>query len=160
MKRLTFISSVFWLMLAMGLVLALSLALAGCSVPTPAVTSAPVQITPTEQALATVRGNITYQGMPTPTSMLYLISAERFYSLEVPSASPASRFEMQVVPGTYQLIAFPTGSEDQEVRSAAAYSTGSGIAGLTIGAGQVLEGVRVQNINQLEPPETSRPSRL
>jgi len=32
-------------------------------------------------------------------------------------------------------------------RAAAAYSTGSGIGVLTVGPGQVLEGIQVQNIN-------------
>ncbi len=147
MKRLTFISSVFWLVSAMGLVLALGLALAGCTTPTPAATTAPDPATATAQTPATIRGTITYQGMPTPHSMLYFISPERWYSLEVPSASPSSTFEMQVAPGTYQLVAFPVGSETGQFRPAAAYSTGSGIATLTVSAAQVVEGIQVKNIN-------------
>ena len=99
------------------------------------------------QIPATIRGIITYQGQPTPASMLYLISSERWYSLEVPSASPSSTFEAQVAPGTYQLIAFPVGSETAEFRPAAAYTTGSGISALTVTAGQVLEDIHVMNIN-------------
>ena len=56
-------------------------------------------------------------------------------------------FELQVAPGTYQLIAFPIGSEHLANRPAAAYTTGSGIGALTVTAGQVVEGIRVQNIN-------------
>ena len=145
MKRLKYLSSVFWLILVTGLVLTL----AGCDTPiaTPVSTTTPVQDTPTAQTPATIRGMITYQAPPTPTSMLYLISPERWYSLEVPSASPSSTFEMQVAPGTYQLVAFPVGSETGEFRPAAAYTTGSGIAVLTVAAGQVVEGIHVKNIN-------------
>ncbi len=147
MKRTNFISLVFWLVSAMGLVLALSLALAGCTTPTPAATTAPDPATATAQTPATIRGKITYQAPPTPNSMLYLISPEQWYSLEVPSASPYSTFEMKVAPGTYQLVAFPIGSETQPARPAAAYSTGSGIADLTVSAGQVVEDIQVKNIN-------------
>ena len=124
MKHLKYLSLVFWLILATGLILTLT----GCNTPmaTPVPTASPVQNTPTAQASATIRGMITYQAPPTPASMLYIISPERWYSLEVPSASPSSTFEMQVAPGTYQLIAFPVGSEANEFRPAAAYTTGSG----------------------------------
>jgi hypothetical protein len=145
MKRLKHLSSVFWLILVMGLVLTL----AGCNTPiaTPVSTTTPVQDPLTAQTPATIRGIITYQAPPTPTSMLYLISPERWYSLEVPSASPSSTFEMQVAPGTYQLVAFPVGSEMGEFRPAAAYTTGSGIGVLTVAAGQVVDGIHVKNIN-------------
>jgi hypothetical protein len=102
---------------------------------------------PTETALATVRGTISYQAPPTPASMLYFISGEHWYVQEVPSGSPVSSFEMEVAPGTYQVVAFPVGSETQPNRATAAYSTGSGIGALTVTAGQVVEGIRVQNIN-------------
>jgi len=145
MKRFGYFSSVFWLILATGLLVSLT----GCAAPiaTPVSTTAPLQDTPTAQTPATIRGNITYQAPPTPNSMLYLISPERWYSMEVPSASPSSTFEMQVAPGTYQLVAFPVGSEIGEFRPAAAYTTGSGIAFLTVAAGQVVEGIHVKNIN-------------
>ena len=145
MKHLKYFSLVFWLILVTGLVLML----AGCDTPaaTPVPTTSPVQDTPTVSAPATIRGIITYQAPPTPASMLYIISPEHWYSLEVPSASPSSIFEMQVTPGTYQLIAFPVGSETEEFRPAAAYTTGSGIGVLTVAAGQVVEGIHVQNIN-------------
>lgn len=146
MKRLNYFSSViFWLILATSLVLTL----AGCgpAIATPVSTTSPIQDTPTAQTPATIRGIITYQAPPTPKSMLYFISPERWYSLEIPSASPNSTFEMQVAPGTYQLVAYPVGSETGESRPAAAYTTGSGIAVLTITAGQVVEGIHVKNIN-------------
>jgi hypothetical protein len=100
-----------------------------------------------DTALATVRGMITYQAPPTPASILYFISSERWYSVEVPSGSPVATFELQVVPGTYQLVAFPVGSWSLANRPAAAYTTGSGIDALTVTAGQVVEGISVQNIN-------------
>ena len=145
MKRLKLLSSVFWLILVTGLFLTL----AGCDTPiaTPVSTTTPVQDTPTAQTPATIRGIITYQAPPTPASVLYIISPERWYSLEVPSANPSSTFEMQVAPGSYQLVAFPVGSETGEFRPAAAYTTGSGIAFLTVAAGQVMEGIHVKNIN-------------
>ncbi len=96
---------------------------------------------------ATIAGTITYQAPPTPTSILYIISSERWYSMEVAGGSPASTFRLQVAPGTYQLVAFPVGSENLANRAAAAYSTGSGIGVLTVAAGQVVEDIRVQNIN-------------
>jgi hypothetical protein len=102
---------------------------------------------PSETAPATVHGTITYQAPPAPTSMLYFISSEHWYVQEVPSGSPAATFELQVAPGTYQVVAFPVGSENLTNRPAAAYSTGTGLGALTVTAGQVLEGVHVQNIN-------------
>jgi hypothetical protein len=145
MKRFKLFPSVFWLILTTGLLLSL----AGCGTPAaaPVSTIAPVQDTPTAQTPATIRGMITYQAPPTPVSMLYLIGSESWYSLEVPGASPYSTFEMQVAPGTYQLVAFPVGSETGEFRPAAAYTAGSGIGALTVTAGQVLEGIHVKNIN-------------
>ena len=145
MKHSKHLSWLFWLMLVTSLVLAL----ASCDTPiaTPVSTALPTRDIPTAQMPATIRGIITYQAPPTPTSMLYLISPEHWYSLEVPSASPNSTFEMQVAPGTYQLVAFPVGSEMAEFRPAAAYTTGSGIGTLTVGAGEVVEGIHVKNIN-------------
>lgn len=145
MKRVEHFSTVFWLILATGLLLSL----AGCDTPTatPVSTTPPVQDTLTAQTPATIRGMITYQAPPTPTSMLYLISPEHWYSMEVPGASPSSTFEMQVAPGTYQLVAFPVGSETGEFRSAAAYTTGSGIGALTVAAGEVVEDIHLKNIN-------------
>jgi hypothetical protein len=147
MTRFNPITSVFWLILAMGLVLVA----AGCGAPTPASapvpTSTPPQDPPAALALATIRGTITYQAPPTPASILYFISPEHWYAVEVPTGSPASIFETQVAPGTYQVIAFPTGSEAQPVRPAAAYSTGAGIGFLTVAAGQVVEGIQVKNVN-------------
>ena len=102
---------------------------------------------PTEIPPATIRGSISYQSPPTPASMLYFISGEHMYPLEVPGGSPVATFELQVAPGTYQLVAFPIGSENLAHRPAAAYTTGSGIGALTVTAGQVVEGIRVQNIN-------------
>jgi hypothetical protein len=67
--------------------------------------------------------------------------------MEIPGASPYSTFEMQVAPGTYQLVAFPTGSENLANRPTAAYTTGFGIVSVTVTAGQVAEGLHVQNIN-------------
>ena len=85
MKRLKHFSSVFWLIL----VTSLALTLAGCDTPiaTPVSTTTPVQDTPTAQTPATIRGIITYQAPPTPTSMLYL---------SVPSAG---------IPWKYQVLA-------------------------------------------------------
>ena len=100
-----------------------------------------------ETAPVTVRGTISYQAPPTPASMLYFISSEHWYVQEVPGGSPVSSFELQVAPGTYQVVAFPIGSENLANRAAAAYSTGSGIGALTVTAGQVVEGISVQNIN-------------
>ena len=93
MKHLTRLSSAFWLILITSLIFTLT----GCDTltATPVPTTLPVQNTPTAQVQATIRGTITYQAPPTPASMLYLISPERWYSLEVPSASPSATFEMQ-----------------------------------------------------------------
>jgi hypothetical protein len=102
---------------------------------------------PTEIPPATLRGTISYQAPPTPASMLYFISGEHMYPLEVPAGNPVATFELQVAPGTYQLVAFPVGSKTAEFRPAAAYTSGSGIASLTVTAGQVVEGIQVQNIN-------------
>jgi hypothetical protein len=145
MKRLKQLFWVFWLILATSLVFTLT----GCATPLamPVSTTTPIQDSPTAESPATIRGTITYQAPPTPTSILYIISSERWYSLEVTGGSPASTFRLQVAPGTYQLIAFPVGSENLANRPAAAYSTGSGIGALTVTAGQVVEGIRVQNIN-------------
>ncbi len=95
MKLSKRLSSACWLMLVTSLILTLL----GCATPiaVPVSTTTPVQVTATEQTPATIRGTITYQGQPTPTSMLYFISPERWYSMEVPGASPSSTFEMQVV---------------------------------------------------------------
>ncbi len=100
-----------------------------------------------ETAPATVRGTITYQAPPSPASMLYFISGEQWYVQQVPGGSPAANFELQVAPGTYQVVAFPVGSENLTNRPAAAYTIGSGIGVLTVAPGQVVEGIRVQNIN-------------
>jgi hypothetical protein len=102
---------------------------------------------PSETTLATIAGTITYQAPPTPASMLYLISPERWYSLEVAGGSPVASFRLEVAPGTYMLVAFPVGSENLADRPAAAYTTGSGIGVLTVDAGQLVEGIQVQNIN-------------
>jgi hypothetical protein len=145
MKRSNLFSSLFWLLFAAGLLLSP----AGCASPTAPVptTALPVQDTPAAEAPATIRGTITYQAPPTAPSMLYIISPERSYALQVPGASPSAAFEMQVAPGTYQLVAYPVGSESAEFRPAAAYTTGAGIGALTVTAGQVVEGIHVQNIN-------------
>ena len=47
-----------------------------------------------------------------------------------------------MAPGTYQLVAFPVGSESLANRPAAAYTAGSGIDALTVTAGQVVEGIQ------------------
>jgi hypothetical protein len=96
---------------------------------------------------ATIAGIITYQAPPTPASVLYIISSERWYSMEVTGGSPVATFRLQVAPGTYQLMAFPIGSENLAYRPAAAYTAGSGIDTLTVTAGQLVEGISVQNIN-------------
>ena len=122
MKRLKHLSSSLWLVLVTTIVLTL----AGCDTPiaTPVSTTTPVQDTPTVQTPATIRGIITYQAPPTPTSMLYLISPERWYSLEVPSTSPSSTFEIQVVPVPTSWLHSPLGVKLGEFRPAAAYTTG------------------------------------
>ena len=67
--------------------------------------------------------------------------------MEVPGGSPASTSGLQVVPGTYQVVAFPIGSESLTYRPAAASYNGSGIDAMTVTTGQVVEDIRVQNIN-------------
>ncbi len=112
----------------------------------PAIPESCSLLTPAAPAMATLRGSVGYQSPMAPDSILYIIGVDRWYSMEVPAGFPAS-FEMQVTPGTYQLIAFPTGSQNLEYRPTAAYSTGNGIADLTVSAGQVVEGLVVKNIN-------------
>ncbi len=106
---------------------------------------------PTEEALATIRGTISYQFPPTPTSMLYFISADRWYWLEVPGGDPVASFEWQVAPGTYQLFAFQVGSEGGSAagfyRPSAYGDKTSGPMFVTVTAGQVVENILVQNIN-------------
>jgi hypothetical protein len=112
----------------------------------PAIPETCSQLTPVAPAMATLRGTVGYQSPVAPDSVLYIIGTDRWYSIEVPAGFPAT-FEKQVVPGTYQLIAFPAGSQNQEYRPSAAYSTGNGIADLTVSAGQVVDGIAVKNIN-------------
>ncbi len=106
---------------------------------------------PSEEAVATIRGTITYQAPPTPTSMLYFVSAERWYWLEVPGGDPVASFEWQVAPGTYQLFAFSVGSEGGSVagfyRPSAFGDKAAGAGFITVTAGQVVENISVQNIN-------------
>jgi hypothetical protein len=106
---------------------------------------------PTEEALATIRGTITYQAPPTPTSMLYFVSADRWYWLEVPGGDLGASFEWQVAPGTYQLFAFPVGSEGGSAagfyRPSAYGDKATGPMTVTVTAGQVVENIAVQNIN-------------
>jgi hypothetical protein len=106
---------------------------------------------PTEEALATIRGTISYQFPPTPTSMLYFVSAERWYWLEVPGGDPVASFEWQVAPGTYQLFAFQVGSEGGSAagfyRPSAFGDKVTGASEVTVIAGQVIENILVQNIN-------------
>lgn len=109
-------------------------------------TAALADVTP-----ATIRGTITYQAPPTPTSMLYFISADRWYWLEVPGGDLGASFEWQVAPGTYQLFAFPVGSEGGSAagfyRPSAYGDKASGPLSVTVTAGQVVENIVVQNIN-------------
>jgi hypothetical protein len=106
---------------------------------------------PTAETLATIRGSITFQAPPTPTAMLYFISPEHWYYLEVPGGDMASAFEWQVAPGTYQLFAFPVGSEGGSqagfYRPSAYGDKSIGINSITVTAGQVVENIIVQNIN-------------
>jgi hypothetical protein len=106
---------------------------------------------PTEEALATIRGTITYQAPPTPLSMLYFVSADRWYWLEVPGGDPVASFEWQVAPGTYQLFAFSVGSEGGSAagfyRPSAYGDKTSGPMTVTVTAGQIVENIAVQNIN-------------
>jgi hypothetical protein len=111
-------------------------------------TTCPSLDEPTQEALGTIRGTITYQAPPTPLSMLYFVSAERWYWLEVPAGGT---FEWQVAPGTYQVYAFPVGSEGGSAagfyRPSAYGDKSSGAGFVTVAAGQVLENILVQNIN-------------
>lgn len=104
-----------------------------------------------DETLATLRGTITYQAPPTPTSMLYFVSADRWYWLEVPGGDLGASFEWQVEPGTYQLFAFPVGSEGGSAagfyRPSAYGDKASGSLTVTVTAGQVVENISVQNIN-------------
>jgi hypothetical protein len=106
---------------------------------------------PTEEALATIRGTITYQAPPTPLSMLYFVSADRWYWLEVPGGDPVASFEWQVAPGTYQLFAFSVGSEGGSAagfyRPSAYGDKTSGPMTVTVTSGQIVENIAVQNIN-------------
>ncbi len=111
----------------------------------------PTIAVPTTETLATIRGTITYQAPPTPTSMMYFVSAEHWYYLEVPGGDFVSTFEWQVAPGTYQIFAFPLGSEGGSAagfyRPSAYGDKSIGINSLTVTAGQVVENITVQNIN-------------
>ena len=74
MKNAFRISSSVRLILVISFVLALSACTAPAASPTAPATLPPtVEPTVTLQ-MATIRGTITYQGMPTPASMLYFIS--------------------------------------------------------------------------------------
>lgn len=104
---------------------------------------------PTTEALATIRGTVEYgQAPPTPTTIVYFVSAAHWYWLEVPGAFPVSTFEWQVAPGTYQLMAHRVGSEAGETRPSA-YTDGvtNGIGYLTVAAGQVIDGIKLHNVN-------------
>lgn len=148
MKTAFNFSTTFRLVLALGFVLTLAACVAPAPSPTPLPTELPPQDAPVTPEMATISGTITYQGMPTPASMLYFISADSWYSMEVPSASPSATFEFQLPAGSYQIIAYPVGTENQAVRPAAAYSLdGSAIDLLTVTAGQVVEDIHVRNIN-------------
>jgi hypothetical protein len=148
MKTASFFSLTFKLILVLGFVLALG----ACAAPAPspiATASLPPTAEPTvTPPMATIRGTITYQGMPTPASMLYFISPQQSYSLEVPTGDPSAAFEYQLPAGSYQIIAYPVGTQDQPVRPAAVYSVdGSAIDFLTVTVGQVVEDIHVRNIN-------------
>ena len=144
--KTAFFSSTFTRILALGFILVL----AACTVPTAAPTAS-ATLAPTVEptaAMATIRGTITYQGMPTPESMLYFISADQSYTVTVPTGDPSAAFEYQLPAGSYQIIAFPVGSQGQAVHPAAAYSLdGSAIDFLTVTAGQVVDDIHVRNIN-------------
>jgi hypothetical protein len=83
--------------------------------------------------------------------MLYFVSAEHWYWLEVPGGEMAAAFEWQVAPGSYQLFAFPVGSEGGSAagfyRPSAYGDKVSGPMAVTVTAGQVVENIVVQNIN-------------
>jgi hypothetical protein len=104
-----------------------------------------------DETLATIRGTITYQAPPTPTSILYFVSTDNWYWLEVPGGDLGASFEWQVEPGTYQLFAFPVGSEGGSAagfyRPSAYGDKTSGPMNVTVTAGQVVENISVQNIN-------------
>lgn len=104
-----------------------------------------------DETLATIRGTITYQAPPTPTSILYFVSANNWYWLEVPGGDLGASFEWQAAPGSYQLFAFPVGSEGGSAaglyRPSAYGDKTSGLMVVTVTAGQVVENINVQNIN-------------
>jgi hypothetical protein len=104
-----------------------------------------------DETLATLRGTITYQAPPTPTSILYFVSADHWYWLEVPGGDPVASFEWQVAPGTYQLFAFQIGSEGGSAagfyRPSAYGDKTAGPLTVTVTAGQIVENIAVQNIN-------------
>lgn len=102
----------------------------------------PATEAPTAETLGTIRGTIGYQAPQTPLSMLYFVSAERWYYLEVPGGNPVSSFEWQVAPGTYQLYAFIVGSE-----GGSGFYRPSAAGPITVSAGQVVENVYVGNVN-------------
>lgn len=104
----------------------------------------PTEAAPANQELGTIRGSIGYQAPPTPLSILYFVSAERWYYLEVPSGEPVSTFEWQVAPGTYYLYAYIVGSESG---SNGGFYRPSFAGPVTIGAGEVVENVYVGNVN-------------
>ena len=114
-------------------------------------TDCPVLEAPTETAtsatLATIRGIITFQAPPAPTSMVYFVSNERWYFLEVVGGGMSASFEWQVAPGTYTIVAHPIGSETATFRRPAAYSPDGGIGYLTVTAGQVVENILIKNVN-------------
>ena len=119
-------------------------------------TDCPVLEAPTETAtpevasaetLATIRGTITFQAPPVPTSMMYFVSNERWYYLEVVGGDMFATFEWQVAPGTYTIVAHPIGSETADFRRPAAYSPDGGIGYLTVTAGQVVENILIKNVN-------------
>ena len=107
----------------------------------------PTPVEPAPEPLATIKGTITYQAPPTPNSMVYFVSNERWYFLEVVGGELVSTFEWQVEPGTYTIVAHPIGSETAAFRRPAAYSPSGGIGYLTVTAGQVVENISIKNVN-------------
>ena len=87
--------SAFRLILALGVVLALGACVSPAASPTALPTVPPPQDTPVTVELATIRGTITYQGMPTPAPILYFISPQQSYSVAVPTGNPSAAFEFQ-----------------------------------------------------------------